>query len=124
MGRDEFENLVISVVENLPAEFQELLDNVDIVVEDWPSRAQLKNVGMRNREDLLGLYEGTPRTDRGQNYNLVLPDKISIFRKPLEIQCRSRAELRREIASTVKHEIAHFFGIGDERLDEIERRRR
>lgn len=123
MDRSEFEDLVVNVVASMPAEFQELLDNVDIIVEDWPTRTQLKEVGLRNKGDLLGLYEGHPRTNRGQNYNLVLPDKITIFQKPLEAQCSSLKELRREIADTVKHEIAHYFGIGDERLHEIEKRR-
>jgi predicted Zn-dependent protease with MMP-like domain len=120
MERDKFEEIVIAVVSGMPAEFQELLDNVDIIVEDWPTRTQLKEVGLRNKGDLLGLYEGTPRTNRGQNYNLVLPDKITIFQKPLESQCSSVKELRKEIANTVKHEIAHYFGIDDERLHEIE----
>jgi predicted Zn-dependent protease with MMP-like domain len=123
MDRNEFEDLVIKVVANMPAEFRELLDNVDIIVEDWPTRTQLREVGLRNKGDLLGLYEGHPRTSRGQNYNLVLPDKITIFQKPLEAQCSSVGELRREIADTVKHEIAHYFGIDDERLHEIEKRR-
>ena len=120
MEHNKFEELVVAVISGLPAEFQELMDNVDIIVEDWPTRTQLREVGLRNKDDLLGLYEGTPRTNRGQNYNLVLPDKITIFQKPLESQCKSLNELRQEIANTVKHEIAHYFGIDDERLREIE----
>jgi predicted Zn-dependent protease with MMP-like domain len=120
MEHNKFEELVVAVISGLPAEFQELMDNVDIIVEDWPTRTQLRAVGLRNKDDLLGLYEGTPRTNRGQNYNLVLPDKITIFQKPLESQCKSLNELRQEIANTVKHEIAHYFGIDDERLREIE----
>ena len=120
MEHNKFEELVVAVISGLPAEFQELMDTVDIIVEDWPTRTQLREVGLRNKDDLLGLYEGTPRTNRGQNYNLVLPDKITIFQKPLESQCKSLNELRQEIANTVKHEIAHYFGIDDERLREIE----
>jgi len=123
MERDKFEELVIIVISNMPGEFKELLDNVDIIVEDWPTKAQLRSVGLRSKDSLLGLYEGTPRTNRGQNYNLVLPDKITIFRKPLESQCRSVKELREEIVRTVKHEIAHYFGIDDERLRQIEKGR-
>jgi predicted Zn-dependent protease with MMP-like domain len=121
MEHEKFEELVIAAVSNLPEEFREMMDNVDIIVEDWPTREQLKSVGMRNKNNLLGLYEGVPRTERGQNYNLVLPDKITIFQKPLESQCRSIKELKEEITKTVKHEIAHYFGIGDERLSEIEK---
>jgi len=123
MERDKFEELVITVISKMPGEFKDLLDNVDIIVEDWPTRAQLRSVGLRSKDSLLGLYEGTPRTNRGQNYNLVLPDKITIFRKPLESQCSSVKELREEIVRTVKHEIAHYFGIDDERLRQIEKGR-
>lgn len=120
MLRARFEEIVIKVVSNMPEEFKELLDNVDIIVEDWPSKRQLKSVGLKNRSDLLGLYEGTPRTQRGQSYNLVLPDKITIFQKPLESQCDSIKELKQEITKVVKHEIAHYFGLDEERLEEIE----
>lgn len=123
MERRKFEEIVVAVISNMPAEFTEMLDNVDIIVEDWPSRNQMKKLRLRNRYGLLGLYEGTPRTERGQNYNLVLPDKITIFQRPLESQCRSVTGLKREIDRTVKHEIAHHFGIDDERLNEIEKRR-
>ena len=122
MQPEKFEELVMMVISELPSEFQELLDNVDIIVEEWPTAQQLKSVGLKKRQELLGLYEGTPRTMRGQNYNLVLPDKITIFQKPLESQCRSNTELKTEIARTVKHEIAHYFGMDDERLSEIEKR--
>ena len=120
MLKARFEEIVIKVISSMPEEFKELLDNIDIIVEDWPSRRQLKSVGLKNRSDLLGLYEGTPRTQRGQNYNLVLPDKITIFQKPLESQCNSIKELNQEITKVVKHEIAHYFGLDEERLEEIE----
>jgi len=119
---EKFERLVIDTVAGMPAEFKEMLDNIDICIQDWPSGQQLKSVGLRDKYDLLGLYEGTPRTRRDQNYNLVLPDKITIFQKPLEAQCPSTRELKEEIVRTVKHEIAHYFGLDDERLDEIENR--
>ena len=119
---EKFERLVIDTVAGMPAEFKEMLDNIDICIQDWPSGKQLKSVGLRDKYDLLGLYEGTPRTRRDQNYNLVLPDKITIFQKPLEAQCTSTGELKEEIVRTVKHEIAHYFGLDDERLDEIENR--
>jgi len=120
MLRETFEELVADAVSGLPAEFRELLDNVEVFVEDWPSREQLRNVGLRDKYELLGLYEGTPITHRDQGYNLVLPDRITIFQKPLEAQCRSAAEIRREIVRTVKHEIAHYFGMDEERLHVIE----
>ncbi|MBN1374637.1 MAG: metallopeptidase family protein [Dehalococcoidia bacterium] len=120
MEHEKFEKIVFDVISNMPDEFKELLDNVDIFIEDWPTREQLKSVGLRNKNSLLGLYEGIPRTNRGQNYNLVLPDRITIFKKPLEAHCSSVRELKEEIVRTVKHEIAHYFGIDDERLSQIE----
>jgi len=121
MTRDKFRNLVLKVISELPDEFKGLLENVDIVIEDWPTRRQLKKAGVIRRSDLLGLYEGVPRTVRDQSYNMVLPDKISIFQKPIELQCRSLKQLKIEIARTVKHEIAHHFGLSDAQLDKIEK---
>ena len=121
MQRGDFEIIVREAVASMPPEFGELLENIDIIVEDWPGREQLKQVGLRSKYELLGLYEGIPRTERGQNYNLVLPDKITIFQKPLESLYSSEKELKSEIVRTVKHEIAHYFGIDDDRLDEIEK---
>jgi predicted Zn-dependent protease with MMP-like domain len=117
---EKFEELVIAAVAGMPDEFQQMLDNVDICIQDWPSGQQLKSVGLRDKYDLLGLYEGTPMTERDQGYNLVLPDKITIFQKPLEAQCSSAEELKEEIVRTVKHEIAHYFGLDDDRLEQIE----
>jgi predicted Zn-dependent protease with MMP-like domain len=118
---EKFEEIVVDAVAGMPDEFKELLDNVDICIQDWPSGNQLKSVGLRDKYELLGLYEGTPITQRDQNYNLVLPDKITIFQKPLEAQCSSIGELKDEIVRTVKHEIAHYFGLDDERLEQIEK---
>ena len=120
MLTEKFEKIVTDAVAGMPGEFKEMLENVDICIQDWPSRQQLKSVGLRDKYDLLGLYEGTPRTERDQGYNLVLPDKITIFQKPLEAQCTSSRELKEEIVRTVKHEIAHYFGLDDERLEQLE----
>jgi len=114
--------LVAEAVEALPPEFKERLENIAMVVADWPSPYQLSKVGIKNRENLLGLYEGVPRPHRGTGYNLVPPDKITIFRRPLELRCRSSEELVREIGQVVRHEIAHHFGLDDHRLREIEGR--
>lgn len=120
MRPEKFEQIVVQAVSSMPCEFQDLLENVDICIEDWPTRRQLKSVGLTSKYDLLGLYEGTPRTARDQNYNLVLPDKITIFQKPIEAQCSNESELKEEIIRTVKHEVAHYFGIDDERLSQID----
>ena len=123
MQRQRFESLVIKAIEELPVEFQQKLENVDVTVEDWPDRRQLKVLGLNHATQLLGLYEGVPQTRRGGGYNLVLPDKITIFQKPIEAKCRSDREIEIEIGEVVRHEIAHHFGIGDAKLKSIERQR-
>ena len=124
MQRQRFEALVIKAIEELPAEFQSKLENVDVLVEDSPSRMQLRQLGLRHSTQLLGLYEGVPQTGRGRGYNLVLPDKITIFQKPIEAKCRSDREIETEIGEVVRHEIAHHFGIGDDTLYRIESQKR
>ena len=124
MQRQRFEALVIKAIEELPAEFQSKLENVDVLVEDSPSRRQLRQLGLRDSTQLLGLYEGVPQTERGRGYNLVLPDKITIFQKPIEARCRSEREIGIEIGNVVRHEIAHHFGIGDDTLYRIDRQKR
>ena len=119
MKREDFEELVARAVDGLPQEFQERLENIDIVLEEWPSRAQLSRVGLRHRSELLGLYEGVPLIRRGLHYSAI-PDKITIFQGPIEMTCRSEDEVVEAVQSVVLHEIAHHFGISDETLREIE----
>ncbi len=121
MERERFEELVEKAVEGLPAKFKERLENIAITVEDWPTPKQLKEAGLRHRRDLLGLYEGIPLPNRGSGYNMVLPDRITIFQKPIEMHYRSDERIVRKIQDTVRHEIAHYFGISDARLKEIGR---
>lgn len=120
MKLDEFKGLVEKAVENLPPEFQRRLENVDVVVEDWPTARQLRKVKCTHRSQLLGLYEGVPQTRRGRGYGLVLPDKISIFQKPIEGQCRWDDEIGGKVEEVVCHEIAHHFGLDEETLRRIE----
>ena len=121
MDREKFEWLVARAVDSLPEEFRSKLENIDVVVEDWPTFGQLADVGLKDDETLLGLYEGVPLTRRSSHYGLVPPDKITIFRKPIEAKCRYVAQISAEIQRVVRHEIAHHFGIGDARLEQIER---
>ena len=123
MERQKFEKLVDNAIEALPDEFKNKLENVDVMVEDWPSPQQASRLKLRNKAQLLGLYEGVPQTKRGSGYNLVLPDKITIFQKPIELECSSDKEIESEIGRVVKHEIAHHFGIGDATLYKIERQK-
>jgi predicted Zn-dependent protease with MMP-like domain len=120
MERAEFEKLVARAVNNLLEEFQDRLENVDIVVADRPTRYQLSKSDIEPGNILLGLYEGIPQTERGSHYGMVPPDKITIFQKSIEAAYHGEHQITREIERVVKHEIAHHFGIGDARLDEIE----
>ena len=120
MERERFEGLVVRAVDSLPEEFRERLENIDVVVEDWPTRSQLEEIGMRHRQSLLGLYEGVPLTRRSSHYGLVPPDKVTIFQKPIEAKCRYEGEITAEIQRVVRHELAHHFGIGDARLEQLE----
>ncbi|MFA4836005.1 MAG: metallopeptidase family protein [Dehalococcoidia bacterium] len=121
MERERFEGLVERAVEGLPEEFKENLENIVVFVEDWPTPEQLSEAGIKRRQDLLGLYEGIPLPDRGNGYNMVLPDRITIFQNPIELICSSDAGIVEKIQNTVRHEIAHYFGISDARLREIDR---
>ena len=121
MDRERFQELVTRAVDSLPQEFKDRLENIDVAVEDWPSRSQLAEVELKRGEDLLGLYEGVPRTMRSRRYGLVPPDKITIFQKPIEARCRYDDEVTEEVRRVVLHEIAHHFGIGDTRLKQIEK---
>ena len=121
MERKRFEELVAEAVAGLPTHLEESMENVDVVVEDWPNLAQMKEVGVKRRQDLFGLYEGVPLTRRGRGYDMVLPDKITIFQKPIEMRYHSEEEIINRIQHTVRHEIAHHFGISDSRLWELGR---
>jgi predicted Zn-dependent protease with MMP-like domain len=121
MDREKFKRLVAEAIGSLPSQFLAKLENIDVVVEDWPTQMQLAKAGVRRGETLLGLYEGVPLTKRGTHYGLVPPDKITIFQKPIEAKCRYDAEITAEIQRVVRHEIAHHFGIGDDRLEQLKR---
>jgi len=107
MTREQFEELVSQALDRIPPELMRLMDNVAVFVEDEPEPGD---------PDLLGLYEGTPLTDRGEWYAGVLPDRITIYRGPTLRMCESHEDVVAETEITVVHEIAHHFGIDDERL--------
>ena len=118
MTKREFEKLVEDGLAMIPAELRALIANVEIVIEDEPSDAVLDELGVPEDETLFGLYTGTPLIERGVEYG-GLPDRITIFRLPLLQEFTDPDELRREVARTVIHEIAHHFGIGEDRLAEL-----
>jgi len=121
MQRNHFEQLVAEALLNLPDEFKEQLENIEVVVEDAPTREKLAEVGLKPGDTLYGLYEGVPLTKRTTSYGLVLPDKISIFRKPIEYSCSSDSDIKKKVRQVIQHEIAHYFGFNDEQLDEMGR---
>ncbi|MBI3287784.1 MAG: metallopeptidase family protein [Chloroflexi bacterium] len=120
MKRAAFERLVREALDQLPAEFRARLENIQILIKDRPAPEELASMGLGPEETLLGLYQGIPLTERGLDYNLVTPDQIILYLEPIEEVCESEEEIRREVRATVIHEIGHFFGIDDERLEELE----
>jgi predicted Zn-dependent protease with MMP-like domain len=110
MSRARFEELVAEALDEVPEELLGLMDNVVILVEDDPPDGE---------GDLLGLYEGHALTERGWSYAGVLPDRITIYRRPILRVCQDEEDVVDEVAITVVHEIAHHFGIDDVRLHEL-----
>lgn len=123
LNRREFKKLVQQGIQNIPKRFLKKLDNVAVVVEDEPSFEQMRRQGLRRGDLLLGLYEGVPQTKRGR-YNLALPDKITIFQKPIEQLANSSVEIESLVRNTVWHELAHHFGLDELRVRKAEQRKR
>ena len=119
--RERFEDLVQEALDSIPEELWTAIDNLVVTVEEWPTRRQLEEMGVQPGRTLLGLYEGVPLTGRSRNYGLVAPDKITIFRGPILRVCPPGDEdaIRAQVRRTVLHEVAHHFGIDDDRLHEI-----
>ena len=120
ISRRRFEEIVAEAIDEIPDTLWNVIDNVAVTVEEWPTRRQIESVGLGLGHTLLGLYEGIARTRRSSHYGLVLPDKITIFRGPILQMCPPDEDvIRTQIRRTVLHEIAHHFGISDERLVEL-----
>lgn len=119
MTPEEFEDLVSEAIEQVPASFRERMENVAIVVEEWADPWTVQAGGVSSPAQLLGFYHGVPLTQRTRDYGLVAPDKISIYRRPILLQCRNDDEVRALVHRVVRHEIAHYFGIDDDRLWKI-----
>ena len=120
MKRERFEELVIKALNELPKEFQDKLENIDVIIAYQPTSEQLARMGIKRGTTLLGLYEGVPLTKRSSQYGMVPPDKITIFQKPIEDQCHSEQEIAMEVQQVALHEIAHYFGMDDASLERIE----
>jgi predicted Zn-dependent protease with MMP-like domain len=113
MNRLRFRALVADALEEIPEPFRARLAAVEVVVEDEPTAEMLREMGLHPRRDtLFGLYEGTPLGERGSD-GALLPDRITIFYRPLVRTFRTPAAIRREVRKTLVHEVAHFFGLAD-----------
>jgi len=119
LSRSQFEALVEQALTDLPAEIRARMDNVVITIASWPSASELKRVKATDPRQLFGLYEGIPLTRRGAHYNLVAPDRIVLYRGPLQAASRTLTALREQVRRTVVHEIAHHFGIDEARIREL-----
>ncbi|MDP9238378.1 MAG: metallopeptidase family protein [Chloroflexota bacterium] len=119
MDRARFISLIHAALRDLPPPFKRHLTKIDIVVKRRPERDDLADAGLARGESMYGFYRGIPLTERDSGYHLVAPDIIQIYQEPLEQDFPDENELIAEIRATVLHELAHFFGIDDDRLEEL-----
>lgn len=120
MTPDEFDLAVHQAWNELPRDLRRNIANVAIVIEDRADEETLDLVEIDDPMDLYGFYHGTPLTVRGHDYGLLLPDKISIYREPIVAACANDDAIRAFVRKTLRHEIAHYFGIDDDRLEELD----
>ena len=120
MTRRRFRCLVQDAIDALPPTFRERMGNVEIVVEDDPTDEQIESVGLDpEAETIFGLYEGTPLPERGHDHGMALPDRITLFYLPFLDSFETEREIAAEIRTTVVHEVAHFFGMDDEEIEDL-----
>jgi predicted Zn-dependent protease with MMP-like domain len=117
---EAFDTLISRAIDELPKQFIEHLDNVAITYADEPTPEQLTKQGVRENELLLGLYEGIPLIKRGAGYNLVLPDKITLFKQPILMLSQNEGELYERVKRTLWHEIAHHYGLNHDQIHKLE----
>ncbi len=119
MEREEFERIVLKLIDELPEHFRKDMENVSIVLEERPSLDLLRKVGVRGGK-LLGIYQGVPLTKRGLGYNGVLPDRIILFMREIEEEAeRENVPLVEKIKNVLYHEIGHYFGLSEEELRKL-----
>ncbi|HEX6291385.1 MAG TPA: metallopeptidase family protein [Herpetosiphonaceae bacterium] len=119
MDEETFEQIVVEVLEGLPPEFAEAFENIEVLIEARPRLEHRRAVRIKPWQTLYGLYQGVPLPARTHSYGMVAPDTITIFREPLLRDFPQTERLREQIRRTVLHEIAHYFGIDDDRLHEL-----
>jgi predicted Zn-dependent protease with MMP-like domain len=118
MDRESFEKLVEQAFELLPENFRHALDNLSIVVEDYPTEEIVRKMNLRSAKQLLGLYQGVPQTHRGTWYGMspVLPDTISLFQKSIEGVCRDDEAVKEKVKEVLIHELGHYFGMNEDEI--------
>jgi len=124
LGRSEFEQLVAEALRRLPRRFRKKLENIAVVVEEWPDQGTLEEMEIEPPDTLYGLYRGIDLTRRDSSYGQVLPDTITIYRGPIEEDCETLEEMTSLIRDVVIHEVGHYFGLDDARLEELENEER
>jgi predicted Zn-dependent protease with MMP-like domain len=122
MTRERFRQLVLEAVPLIPRRFRREIKNLALVVEDEPAPELLADMEIEPPDSLYGLYHGTPLTERSWGYGNTLPDRITIFQRPIEEDCDDEDEMRAVIGETLIHEVGHYFGMSEEEIEEIEER--
>jgi len=120
VDRESFEQLIVESVDGLPPDFRDRIANLEFAVEEIAGPHDRARAGVPPGAELLGVYRGVPLTKRHAGYNMALPDRIVLFQTPIQRLARDEADLRARVRHVVRHEIAHYFGISDDRLREID----
>jgi len=121
MDREQFEQLVEEAMAGLPQKFKKFIENLAVIVEDYPSGETRRSVGAPRSGIILGLYHGVPFKHRGPYYGNIPPDVIVIYQKPIESICATDEEVKEKVQDVVLHEVGHYFGMSDAELHRIER---
>lgn len=119
LNREKFEELVNKAYENIPERFKQKMENVEIIVEDFPAPEDLEQLRIRGEKLLLGFYRGTPLPKRSVWQVARLPDKIVLFQRNIERMCRSEKEIEERVYEVLLHEIGHYFGLSDKEMYEL-----
>lgn len=124
METSEFEKLVRKSLMEMPENIRKAMDNVAIVISQIPNKFELKQTGIRYGATLLGLYQGVPKTVWGRNFGMRLPDKITIFQRPIEMIAHTDEEIIELVKNTVWHEVAHHFGYDEKGIKQMEKKKK
>ena len=122
MTRAQFERLVVEAIALVPRRFRREMQNLALVVEDEPNAELLEEMEVEPPDSLYGLYQGTPLPERTWAFGNSLPDRITLFQRPIEEDCDDEDEVRAVIGETLIHEVGHYFGLSEEEIEEIEER--